>query len=97
VKALDNISLAFEKIVQNAVEAMNGKGGIEVNINRIKDQNMVEIRFIDQGSGIRNHARRYPQGLSTFLHYKRDLVPGTWFMDSLSDSDRVKRDHPHRK
>ncbi|MEW6327047.1 MAG: response regulator [Thermodesulfobacteriota bacterium] len=52
VKALDNISLAFEKIVQNAVEAMNGKGGIEVNINRIEDQNMVEIRFIDQGSGI---------------------------------------------
>lgn len=52
VKALDNISLAFEKIVQNAVEAMNGKGGIEVSINRIRDQNMVEIRFIDRGVGI---------------------------------------------
>ncbi|MDD5451236.1 MAG: response regulator [Desulfovibrionales bacterium] len=52
VKALSNISLAFEKIVQNAVEAMDGQGSIEVNINRIKDQDMVEIRFIDQGSGI---------------------------------------------
>lgn len=52
VKALDNISLAFEKIVQNAVEAMHGKGGLDVNINRIRDQDMVEIRFIDQGSGI---------------------------------------------
>lgn len=52
VKALSNISLAFEKIVQNAVEAMNGEGDIEVNINRIKEQGMVEIRIIDQGPGI---------------------------------------------
>ncbi|HEC99117.1 MAG TPA: hybrid sensor histidine kinase/response regulator [Proteobacteria bacterium] len=52
VRALDNIPLAFEKIVQNAVEAMDGQGSIEININRVKDQGMVEIRFIDQGSGI---------------------------------------------
>ncbi|MFZ5995401.1 MAG: response regulator [Thermodesulfobacteriota bacterium] len=52
VKALDNISMAFEKIVQNAVEAMHDKGGIEVNISRIREQDMVEIRFIDQGSGV---------------------------------------------
>lgn len=52
VRALDNISLAFEKIVQNAVEAMDGQGSIEVNITRLKDQDMVEVRFIDQESGI---------------------------------------------
>jgi signal transduction histidine kinase len=46
----EQLKMAFKNIVKNAIQAMDGKGTLEVTVGKIDDQ--VELSFTDTGPGI---------------------------------------------
>jgi signal transduction histidine kinase len=46
----EQLKMAFKNIVKNAIQAMDGKGTLEVTVGKIDDQ--VEVSFTDTGLGI---------------------------------------------
>jgi PAS domain S-box-containing protein len=46
----EQLKMAFKNIVKNAIQAMDGKGTLEVTVGKIDDQ--VEVSFTDTGPGI---------------------------------------------
>jgi len=46
----EQLKMAFKNIVNNAIQAMDGKGTLEVTVGKIDDQ--VELSFTDTGPGI---------------------------------------------
>jgi two-component system sensor kinase FixL len=46
----EQLKMAFKNIVKNAIQAMDGKGTLEVAVGKIDDQ--VELSFTDTGPGI---------------------------------------------
>jgi PAS domain S-box-containing protein len=46
----EQLRMAFKNIVKNAIQAMDGKGTLEVTVGKIDDQ--VELSFTDTGPGI---------------------------------------------
>lgn len=82
----DQLKMAFVNIINNAIDAMDGQGGLEVSTRYDKDRGAVVVEFNDEGPGIPAEVKE-----KLFIPYFSTKKKGTGL--GLAIVHRVISDH----